>query len=171
MVIENNKQSRGNKYPEKEAFKYLATWMDKKGVDPYELAEAVVELQKPFISDLTFEEASNAVYSVTSKWDFLNAFMTGVEIDRLATEHKLSEPLQSIIKDDLGVYSIDEILALSICEIYGGIAISTFGYLDKKKRGVAKKLDEDTSTVNVFLDDIVSAIIASACGKVAHDHQ
>ena len=70
-----------------------------------------------------------------------NAIITGVQLDILAEENKLMAPLQHIIEDDEGLYGIDEILALSIVNVYGTIGFTNYGYIDKVKPGILKKLN------------------------------
>jgi hypothetical protein len=52
---------------------------------------------------------------------------------------------------------------------YGSIAVTTFGFLDKQKIGVIKKLDtRKDGPVHTFLDDLVASIAASASSRLAH---
>nr|HPK29171.1 phosphatidylglycerophosphatase A [Bacilli bacterium] len=82
------------------------------------------------------------------------------------------EPLQTIIASDYGLYGIDEILALSIVNVYGSIGSTNFGYVDKVKPGIIGELDKKTNgkVVNTFLDDIVGAIAAAAASSIAHKY-
>ncbi len=74
----------------------------------------------------------------------------------------------SLLQKDDGLYGVDEILALSIVNIYGSIGLTNFGYLDKKKPGVIGKInDEKNGKVNTFLDDIVAAIAAATASRIA----
>ncbi len=65
--------------------------------------------------------------------------MVGLELDRLATQGLLKEPLESIIMNDSGVFGVDEGIALNIANIYGTIGITNYGYVDRDKSGVVKK--------------------------------
>ena len=82
----------------------------------------------------------------------------------------MSEPLSSIIEADEGLYGIDEVLALAIVNVYGSIGLTNFGYLDKLKPKVIKRLDnhKHKDQTNTFLDDIVGAIAAAAASRIAH---
>ena len=76
-----------------------------------------------------------------------------------------------IVKEDEGLYGIDEILALSIVNVYGSIGFTNYGYIDKVKPGILKELNKhDGPRVHTFLDDIVGAIAASAASRLAHQH-
>ena len=89
----------------------------------------------------------------------------------MAEENSLLHPLQEIVKDDEGLYGIDEILALSIVNVYGSIGFTNYGYIDKVKPGILKELNShEGPRVHTFLDDIVGAIAASAASRLAHQH-
>jgi phosphatidylglycerophosphatase A len=98
-----------------------------------------------------------------------NAVITGIQIDKLAENGQLEEPLLSIIQTDEGLYGVDEILAFSIVNVYGSIGFTNYGYIDKIKPGILKYLnDKSSGKVNTFLDDIVGAIAAAAASRLAH---
>ena len=110
--------------------------------------------------------------SVLSKREVQHAIMTAIELDVLA-EKKLMEnkALQDILTRDEGLYGVDEVLAYGICNLYGSIALTNVGFIDKKKYGIIAKLNEggkNTGVVNTFIDDIVGAIAASAASRFAH---
>ncbi|HET7657700.1 MAG TPA: phosphatidylglycerophosphatase A, partial [Bacillales bacterium] len=93
----------------------------------------------------------------------------GIQLDRLTEKNLLDEPLLSILKVDEGLYGIDEIIALAIVNIYGSIGFTNFGYVDKIKPGILKKLNDlSTGECHTFLDDIVGAIAAAASSRLAH---
>jgi len=97
--------------------------------------------------------------------------MVALELDRLATEGQLKEPLQTIVARDAGVFGVDEGIALNMANIYGTIGVTNYGYVDKVKEGVIKKLDTDKSgVVNTFIDDLVGAIAAAVAAKIAHKY-
>lgn len=143
-----------------------------RGVELSDITEIVYDLQKKYIPDLKMEVCAEAVDRVLSKREVHNAILTGIELDRLAEEHKLSEPLQSLINSDNPLYGIDEILVLSICNIYGSIGLTNFGYVDKTKPGIIGRLDKlgkDTDVCHTFMDDLIGAIAAAAASSVAHN--
>ena len=81
----------------------------------------------------------------------------------------LSEPLQSIVESDEGLFGVDETIALGTVFTYGSIAVTTFGHLDKQKIGVIDKLNtKDGKQVHTFLDDLVGSIAACAASRLAH---
>ena len=127
-----------------------------RGVSLQDIGELVMFLQKDYIEGITLEMCIESVNAVLSKREVHNTILTGVQLDILAEENQLLHPLQEIVKEDEGLYGIDEILALSI---------------DKVKPGILKELNKhDGPRVHTFLDDIVGAIAASAASRLAHQH-
>ena len=104
------------------------------------------------------------------KRELLNSAMVALELDRLTEEGKVDEPLAGIIRNDAGVFGVDETLALQIANIYGTIGTTNFGYFDRVKSGIIAKFDHDKVHVNTFVDDILAAIVAAVCGKIAHQY-
>ncbi|PRY82803.1 phosphatidylglycerophosphatase A family protein [Alkalibacterium olivapovliticus] len=146
--------------------------LEKRGVTLDEIAELVYDLQQPYLPGITMDVCLDNVKAVLRKREVQNAVLTGVELDVLCEEGKLSSPLQEIIKEDEGLYGIDEILALSIVNVYGSIGFTNYGFLDKTKPKVIARLDDhkNTNETHTFLDDIVGAIAAAAASRVAHDN-
>lgn len=147
--------------------------LKQRGVELSDITEIVYDLQEKYVNDLTLEICKDAVLRVLAKREVQNAILTGVELDRLAEREQLSEPLQSLINSDNPLYGIDEILVLSICNLYGSIGLTNFGYLDKVKPGIIGKLDREgklTGKCHTFLDDIIGAIAAAAASSVAHNY-
>ncbi len=143
--------------------------LDERGVRLEDLAELVLFLQNKYISDLTLDVCMEHVQAVLEKREVLNTIVTGIELDKLAEQGKLSEPLNSMLTSDEGLYGIDEIMALSIVNVYGSIGFTNYGYIDKVKPGIIKTLDSKTSGVcHTFLDDIVGALAAAAASRLAH---
>ncbi|QQK77512.1 phosphatidylglycerophosphatase A [Salicibibacter cibarius] len=143
--------------------------LEERGVTINDIAELVYELQSPYIHDLTKDMCAANIKAVLGKREVQNALLTGIELDRLAEEKKLSSPLQEIIAADEGLYGIDEIVALAIVNVYGSIGLTNFGYVDKIKPGIIAELnDHEQTKCHTFLDDIVGAIAAAASSRLAH---
>lgn len=160
--------------PDKETMKKICIdLLNERGVRISDITDIVYDLQKKYVPDLTMEVCEDAVDRVLSKREVHHAILTGVELDRLAEQKKLSEPLQSLIDGDNPLYGIDEILVLSICNVYGSIGLTNFGYVDKIKPGIIGLLDklgkEDDNVCHTFLDDLIGAIAAAAASSVAHN--
>ena len=144
--------------------------IQERGVTLEDIAELVYDLQKPYLKELSMEHCLDNVKKVLEKREVCNAVLTGIELDILTEEGKLSSPLSEIIASDEGLYGIDEVLALSIVNVYGSIGFTNFGYLDKTKPKIISKLDIhlDSDMTHTFLDDIVGAIAAAAASRIAH---
>jgi phosphatidylglycerophosphatase A len=141
-----------------------------RGVTIPAIAEIVYEMQLPFSPGLTLEECIESVDAVLTKREIQHAILVGVELDVLAEKRMLSEPLQSIVEMDEGLFGVDETIALGAVFGYGSIAVTTFGHLDKFKMGIIQKLDTNISDgrIHTFLDDLVASIAANASSRLAH---
>ncbi|GAA4703639.1 phosphatidylglycerophosphatase A [Brevibacillus fulvus] len=140
-----------------------------RGVTVEDIAEIVYEMQSPYHPNLTIEPCVESVHAVLQKREMQHAILVGVELDMLAEKGQLSEPLQSLIASDEGLFGCDETLALGSVFGYGSIAVTTFGHLDKHKIGIIKRLDTKTSgRIHTFLDDLVASIAANASSRMAH---
>lgn len=143
--------------------------LTERGVELDDIAELVHYLQSKYHKNLTLEVCRHNVDRVLTKREVQNAILTGIELDMLAEQKKLVEPLQKTIEIDEGLYGIDEVIALSIVNVYGSIGLTNFGYIDKQKPGILQKLnDKSSGQIHTFLDDIVGAIAAAASSRLAH---
>lgn len=152
----------------KEIRKIVIKKLEERGVKIEDIAKIVLELQIQYNPTLTLEECIFNVERVLDKREVLHAVLVAIELDVLAEKGQLSYPLQYIVETDEGLFGIDEVIALSIVNIYGSIGLTSYGYVDKAKTGIVKKLDSKGEKVNTFLDDIVGAIAAAASSRVAH---
>ncbi|WP_318764870.1 phosphatidylglycerophosphatase A family protein [Lactiplantibacillus carotarum] len=159
------------KYPDKAAYEFVIKALAAKGITYKEIAEITYNLQINYVPQLTLAECEKETQEVLHKRELLNNAMVALELDRLATAGQLSEPLQSIVANDAGVFGVDEGIALNMANIYGTIGVTNYGYVDKVKEGIIKKLDTDKSgVVNTFIDDLVGAIAAAVAAKIAHKY-
>ncbi len=142
--------------------------IEERGVELGQIADLVMMIQADYEPNLTKEICLKNIDAVLGKRETIHAVLTGIALDEIAEKGGLPEPLQSIIEGDAGLYGIDEIIPLSIVNIYGTIGLTNYGYLDKEKKGILKKLDNSNSQINTFLDDIVAAIAAAAASRIAH---
>ncbi|MFD1125723.1 phosphatidylglycerophosphatase A [Lentilactobacillus raoultii] len=157
------------KFPDTKAYNFVIKALKERGITPDDISQMAINLQKPFIPNLTMEEVRKDTTNVLHKREVLNNAMVGLELDRLASEGQLQEPLESIIMNDSGVFGVDEGIALNIANIYGTIGITNYGYIDRDKTGVIKKLDEaKNGTSYTFIDDIVGAIASAVSARIAH---
>lgn len=144
-------------------------WLEERGVTVPDIAELVLFLQKDYHENLTSELCEENVEAVLNKREVQNAILTGIELDRLTEKGVIQEPLLDLLKRDESLYGVDEIVAFSIINVYGSIGFTNYGYVDKLKPGILKRLnDKSTGECHTFLDDIVGAIAAAASSRLAH---
>ncbi|MGJ9457489.1 phosphatidylglycerophosphatase A family protein [Oceanobacillus sp. CF4.6] len=143
--------------------------LTERGVGLDDIAELVYYLQSKYHENLSMDICRHNVDRVLTKREVQNAILTGIQLDVLAEQKKLEQPLQKTIEIDEGLYGVDEVIALSIVNVYGSIGMTNFGYIDKQKPGILKKLnDKSSGEIHTFLDDIVGAIAAAASSRLAH---
>lgn len=140
-----------------------------RGVELESIAEIVYAMQSPYAPQLTMDMCIESVEAVLEKREIQHAILVGIELDILAEKKQLSEPLQSIVEQDEGLFGVDETIAIGAVFGYGSIAVTTYGYLDKAKRGIIKQLDTKSGEgIHTFLDDLVASIAANASSRLAH---
>lgn len=145
--------------------------LEARGVNLDQIAELVYFLQEKYHKDLQMNICQEMVSKVLGKREVQFTILTGIELDKMAEQGKLSPVVADLMMRDFGLYGVDEVLALSICNVYGSIGFTNFGYIDKLKPGIIKEIDEhgdEPNRCNTFLDDIVGAIAAAAAARLAH---
>ncbi len=148
--------------------------LEERGVRLDDIGMIVLDLQKKYIPKLTLQDCISTVDGIIEKREVIHAILTGIAIDEATEKDLFDQEINDIIKNDDPLYGIDEILPLSIVNIYGSIAFTNFGYLDKTKPGVIGKLDklgDEKKECHTFLDDIICAIASSAASKLAHQNR
>jgi phosphatidylglycerophosphatase A len=144
-----------------------------RGVSLKDIAEVTFLIQKDYFLDLTIEFCIENVKKVLEKTEVQHVVFTGIALDELAEQNRLPQPLQKIVESDMGLYGVDEILALGIVNIYGSIGLTNFGYVDKAKVGIIQELDnigKNSKKCMTFTDDIIGAIAAAAASRIAHNN-
>ncbi|WP_068792641.1 phosphatidylglycerophosphatase A family protein [Brevibacillus laterosporus] len=142
--------------------------LHERGVRLEDIGEIVMFLQEKYIPNLQMEQCVESVNAVLQKREVQNALLTGIQLDILSEQNKLLSPLQEMLATDESLFGVDEVLALAIVNIYGSIGFTNYGYADKLKYGVLKKLNDKKYGVHTFLDDLVGAIAAAASSRLAH---
>lgn len=158
------------RYDMEELYRMTVATLEKRGVMLQDIAEIVMVLQRKYHEDLTIEICLENIRQVLKKREIIHAILTGIALDEIAERKGLPEPLQSIVESDEPLYGIDEIIPLSIVNVYGTIGLTNYGYLDKEKIGIIRELDQmkHQNKVHTFLDDLVAAIAAAAASRIAH---
>ncbi|MEG0290319.1 MAG: phosphatidylglycerophosphatase A [Erysipelotrichaceae bacterium] len=141
-----------------------------RGVTIQDIADCVMFLQKKYLPELTNKHCLAAIDTVLHKREVQHAILTGIYLDRAAENQSMDDlDLRDILMNDSALYGIDEVLAYGICNLYGSIALTNYGYIDKIKPGIIEVLNRKGEQCNTFLDDIVGAIAAAAASKIAHN--
>ena len=146
----------------------VVNMLSERGVELTEVAELVLELQKPYHPTLLLPECLESVQAVLLKREVQHAIITGIVLDTMAEHGLLPEPLQTMLVEDEPLYGVDEILALAITNVYGAIGLTNFGYLDKTKPGILRRLNSHPHQVHTFMDDLVASLAAAASARLAH---
>ncbi|MQS75164.1 phosphatidylglycerophosphatase A [Companilactobacillus halodurans] len=157
---------------DKQYYDHIIRNLNERGVKLTDIADIVIFLEKDYVPGLDKEISIHAINKVLHKREAQNAIMTGIDLDILAEKGLLSKPMQRIMETDESTYGIDENIAITLASLYGSVSVTNYGYVDKIKYGVLGKLnDKSTGKINVFLDDLVGAIAAAACGWLAHNER
>lgn len=160
--------TKGFKYPDRELYDWVLNELEKRNINRRTIGEIAYKMQHQYLPDLTVDDFGKELDEVLKKREVLNILATGFALDNLADKGLLPEPLQSIIKADAGVYGFDESAALSLSQLYGSIAVTNYGYVDKAKIGVAASLDNSHGHVNTFADDLALALASAVIGRCGH---
>lgn len=144
-------------------------------VELIDIAEIVFKLQSKYYSNLTIDDCLKSVHKVVNKREVQNAGLTGLFLDKVTKDllkkeiniDGYEELFEEIIRDE-GTFGVDEQIAMEICSVYGSIAITNFGYVDKTKPLIIGELNSHVG--NTFIDDIVGAIAAAGAAIIAHNH-
>lgn len=145
--------------------------LNERGVTVQEIALIAYQQQSKYNNNVKMEICEESVLKILSLRDIFHILQLGAEIDRLTEEGQFKGPIQDILRYDLGVFGVDEILGLDIARLYGAIGQTNFGDIDVNKPGIVAKLNADgkgdKKSCHTFLDDIVGAIAAAASTRVA----
>lgn len=160
--------TKGFKYPDQELYDWVLNELHKRNINNHTVGEIAYEMQHQYLPELTVEDFGKELDEVLKKREVLNILATGFALDNLANEGLLPEPLQTIVKEDAGVYGVDETISLALSQLYGSIAVTNYGYEDKKKLGIAAKLDNSNGQVNTFADDLALALASAVIGRCGH---
>ena len=144
--------------------------LEERGVSLSDIAQCVLYLQKQHHPEIEELEVIEVIKNVIRKREVQHAIITGITLDKLAESNSLQdEVLHDILINDKSLYGIDEGLAYGICNLYGSIALTNFGYIDREKPLIIKTLNEHKTMCHTFLDDIVGALAAAAASRIAHN--
>lgn len=160
--------TKGFKYPDRELYDWVLNELHKRNINNETIGEIAYDMQHQYLPDLTVEDFGAQLPEILKKREVLNILATGLALDNLANEGLLPKPLQRIVQNDMGVYGVDESLALSLSQMYGSIAVTNYGFADRVKLGVASDLDNSQGKVNTFADDLALALASAVIGRCGH---
>lgn len=160
--------TKGFKYPDRELYDWVLNELHKRNINNETIGEIAYNMQHQYLPHLTVEDFGAQLDEVLKKREVLNILATGFALDNLANEGLLPEPLQTIVKEDAGVYGVDETISLALSQLYGSIAVTNYGYADRLKIGVAADLDNSQGKVNTFADDLALALASAVIGRCGH---
>ena len=153
--------------------KVISEHFERLGITVAKMAEIVYRDQKPYIDNLTEREASWAVSRVLNKTEFQDGLLVAIHLDKVAQMFNLMrehDPLMERLITDHPNFGADEHLAMSLAGLYGSIATTNYGYIDKTKPGIVGELNDMGKSgeyVTTMMDDMIGVIIASAEAKLA----
>lgn len=151
-------------------FEKCVKLLNDRGVQLSDIADCVMFLQKQHHPEITHEYVVRTVESVLAKREVQHAILTGISLDILAEQHLIPDAdFNAILLEDHSLYGLDEVLAYGIVNLYGSIALTNFGYIDRIKPGIIGRLNSEKNQCNTYLDDIVGAVAASAASRIAHN--
>lgn len=168
--LRNFKPHESDIYTAKEMQELNIAMLNERGVTVEDIAKIAYDNQKKYLPDLKEKEMVDSVMEILTKREQFHAILLAVNVDFLAERGVIMEPLRSILNHDLGLFGLDECIALGISGNYGQIGETNFGHLDVTKPGVIAKLNDDPEHDNCFLDDVVGALAAVAAVRVAQNH-
>ena len=151
---------------------YINRRFDELGIKYEDLADEVMQEQLSHNPWLDNEIALKAVRSVIRKREIQHALVFALSVDELTEKKLFPSPIQEILEEDNSQFGIDESIAMVSSLLFGTISATNYGHLDVDKVESAKKLNDMQKRgehITTMTDDMISAIVASAEGKVSQN--
>lgn len=146
---------------------HIMDLLAKKHIKIDDLAILVYNSQKKYNPKITIEVSRDAVVHVLAKREVQNIILVGLYLDdKSKTDENMDPYLKAFLDEDSSQFQVDETLSTGIPAVFGAIASSNRGYLDKTKPGIIGKVD--SKPYNVFLDDLLAGIVAGAESYIAN---
>ncbi|MCC2743935.1 phosphatidylglycerophosphatase A [Leuconostoc lactis] len=108
------------------------------------------------------EKLTAAVQHVLHKDEVADIILTAIYLDEQAALMPETQPLKARLQRDANGHNVDEILAIAITQQFSAAATVHYGLLDDLKPGLIGEINDRTDSINVYLDDILAALIASS---------
>jgi len=143
------------------------------GVDIKDIAMIVHDEQKHYIPDITMSECIDSVNSVLHKYEVQHPVLVALFLDKATNDGLVDGPLKNLLETDAFNFGVDEVIVKSALNVFGSVADTNFGYLDKVKPGIIGVLNDrqkQGNGVTIFMDDAVAAIAACAEARIVSKH-
>lgn len=157
-----------DKYPDTKSYNFILNEFKKRDIELVAIAEIAKNVQSKWFPDITIEECLKALVKILHEREVMNIVMIALALDNMASAKALPDPLQDIVENDMWTMGTDELLAIGLAQLRGSIAVTNYGHVDVEKHGIIKDVDEDSTRVTTFLDDIIGALASSVMAHVAH---
>jgi phosphatidylglycerophosphatase A len=124
------------------------------------LEETKKWMEEKYKDEVDLNILSEAFKKVLLKDEVADIILSGIFLDESASKMPDDQLIKKRLTKDANGFNVDEILAIGITNQFSAAATVHYGWLDNTKPGIIREIDA-RSSVNVFLDDIVAALIAS----------
>ena len=141
-----------------------------RGVTIDDIAQIAYNQQERYTNDIVYEDVVDSVKKILSLRNVFHNIQLGAKIDKLAEDGTIDGPIGDILRNDLGLFGIDELCGLNVAGIYGTIGQTNFGDIDVNKPGIVSILNESAKQKGVchtFLDDVIGGVAAAASTRIA----
>ena len=108
------------------------------------------------------EVLTQSITRVLHKDEVADIILPALYLDEQAESMPDSQPLKARLQRDANGHNVDEILAIAITQQFSAAATVHYGLLDDLKPGLIGVINDKTDSINVYLDDILAALIASS---------
>ncbi|MDR3189634.1 MAG: phosphatidylglycerophosphatase A [Lactobacillaceae bacterium] len=136
--------------------------LSKRGVAIADIATGTTAfLADKYKLTITDEILTAAIERVLYKDEVADIILTALYLDAQAETMEDTNPLKARLQRDANGHNVDEILAIAITQQFSAAATVHYGLLDDLKPGLIGVINDKTDSINVYLDDILAALIAS----------
>lgn len=137
--------------------------LQERGVSLSDVYDGAAEfLTNKYHDEIQKEFLDQAINRVLHKDEVADIILTALYLDEQAEKMPDSEPLKARLQRDANGHNVDEILAIAITQQCSAAATVHYGLLDDLKPGLIGQINDRLDSINVYLDDILAALIASA---------
>lgn len=157
-------------FSKEEMYEINVKTINERGISIDDIAKIAYNQQKRYIEDISYDEVVDSVKKILTLRNVFHHIQLGATIDKLAEDGTIQGPIGDILREDLGLFGIDELCGLNVSGIYGTIGQTNFGDIDVNKPGIVNVLNEKGKIKGVchtFMDDIIGGVAAAASTRVA----